>query len=309
MSDDVTAVPCAPAAKKRLWWRVVLRLLFLFVMVPYVAIGGLMIFMQRQLLFVPTKTERLHASQYSTADLPIDDVDIVAENGLILHGWRFAPQNPPSDPPRLVLYFPGNAGCRRDRLQDCRDFTELGCAVLLMDYRGYGDNDGAPSESAFARDASHLWHYATTELKYEPDQIVIFGESLGGAVSIRLTSELSNAPVPTPPAALVLNSTFASMGDTVEWHYPAFPFRYFLLYPFPSIQRIPRVKCPVLQFHGTADETVPYSHGERLFTRVPESANGIAKQFVTIPDAGHNMISAADMSEAMRTLLDKLDQP
>lgn len=305
MSKDVRSPPAVPRKLPRLWWRVVVRLVILFVAVPYVAIGGLMVFMQRQLLFVPTKTERLNASHYSEGDFAIEDVDLAATEGLILHGWRFAPRNLPRDPPRLVLYFPGNGGCRRDRLQDCRDFTELGCAVLLMDYRGYGDNGGSPSETAFAADARSVWKYATDELKYRPDEIVLFGESLGGAVAIRLAAELSDAG--EAPAALVLNSTFASMGDTVAWHYPAYPFRYFLLDPFPSIRRIPRVACPLLQFHGTADEVVPHAHGERLFSNAPASMNGIDKRFITIPGAGHNLISAADMSEAMRTLLVQIE--
>ncbi len=306
--DVVTPQPAfTPAKPPRLWWRVLLRLALIFIAVPYVAVGGLMIFMQRQLLFVPTKTGPLPAAEYSTAANPMEDVTLTAANGVVLHGWHFrkSPDEARSTK-RLVLYFPGNAGCRRDRMNDCRDYTQLGCEVLLMDYRGYGDNDGSPSESLLTADARRAWMYATQNLGYPPEQIVIFGESLGGAVAIRLAVELSAEG--DPPAALVLNSTFASMGDTVAWHFPAYPFRYFLLDPFPSIQRIPQVMCPVLQFHGTADETVPFSHGERLFAKAPASAHGIPKHFVTIPNAGHNMISAADMTEAMRTLFDQIDQ-
>lgn len=299
--NSAAAESVAPVVKpKRLWGRVLLRVAFLFVAVPYVAVGGLMIFMQRDLIFAPSKTERLNAAEYATPDSPVEDVSIAADNGLTLHGWRFAARTP-RQPQRLVLYFPGNAGCRRDRLNDCRDFTQLGCDVLLMDYRGYGENDGAPSEAAFAADAERFWKHATEQFAYRPDEIVIFGESLGGAVAIRLTAQCCKAG--TPPAALVLNSTFASMGDTVAWHFPAYPFRYFLLDPFPSIRRIGQVTCPVLQFHGTVDETVPHTHGERLFEKAPAAAHGIPKRFVSIPGAGHNMISAADMTEALETLL------
>ncbi|MDP1799156.1 MAG: alpha/beta hydrolase [Planctomycetaceae bacterium] len=307
IDDTIAAQPTVPPRKPaRLWWRVLLRLAILFVAIPYVAIGGLMVFMQRQLLFVPTKTSPLLAAEYSTAASPIEDVTIPAANGLVLHGWRFhSPSGQPQTGKRLVLYFPGNAGCRRDRISDCRDFTQLGCEVLLMDYRGYGDNEGSPSEVLLAADARRAWMYATQELGYHPSELIFFGESLGGAVAIRLAAEFSI--VGDPPAALILNSTFASMGDTVAWHFPAYPFRYFLLDPFPSIKRIPRVDCPLLQFHGTVDETVPFAHGERLFERAAPVANAVPKRFVTIPGAGHNMISAADMSEAMRTLFDQLD--
>lgn len=294
-------------APPRLWWRVILRLVFLFIAVPYVAVGGLMVFMQRQLLFAPTKTGPLLAAEHATEEHPIEDITLFAANGLQLHGWRFrASQNGSNHTKRMVLYFPGNAGCRRDRINDCLDFTRLGCEVLLMDYRGYGDNAGSPSEALLAADARRLWMNATQELGYRPDQIVLFGESLGGAVAVRLAAEFSAAG--DPPQAMVLNSTLASMGDTVAWHFPAYPFRYFLLDPFPSLKRIPHVKCPLLQFHGTADETIPFTHGERLFAAAPDRVNRIEKRFVTIPGAGHNMVSAADMSDAMSELFRQLDQ-
>ncbi len=308
-TTDPAVTPPSSASRKapRLWWQVLLRAGLIFVFVPYVAVGGLMVVMQRKLIFVPTKTARLLASESATAEQPIDDIELAVANGITLHGWRFRPAKDTVSPSsRVVLYFPGNAGCRRDRLADCCDFTTLGCEVLLMDYRGYGENAGEPSEELFASDARRLWIYATQDLGYRPENTVLFGESLGGAVATRLAAEMSQAE--TPPAALIINSTFASMGDTVAWHYPAFPFRYLLFDRFPSIRRLPHVTCPVLQFHGTEDETVPLAHAQRLFASAPADAHGIAKRFVTLPGAGHNMVSVADMHQAMQELFDQLPQ-
>lgn len=307
MTDALPAPIALPAKapRPRLWWRVLSRFLLIFIVVPYVAVGGLMVAVQRQLLFVPTKTERLPARDVSTPDRVVEDIELVAANELKLHGWHFHARKSADSPSRVVLYFPGNAGCRRDRIQDVADLTELGCDVLLMDYRGYGDNQGQSSETLFAVDARRLWMYAIHDLGHSPDQIVLFGESLGGAVAIRLAAEMSFAG--TPPAALIVNSTFSSMGDTVAWHYPAYPFRYFLLDPFPSHRRIPAVTCPFLQFHGTADETVPFAHAEKLFAAAPADSHGIHKKFVTVDGAGHNMVAVSHMREEIQRLFASLD--
>ena len=94
----------------------------------------------------------------------------------------------------------------------------------------------------------------------------------------------------------MLNSTFASLADTVAWHYPVFPFRYFLWDGFPSVRRIPRVTCPLLQFHGTDDDIVPYEQGQALFAAAPKSSvSGIANRFITIEGGRHNFITVGMM--------------
>ena len=215
---------------------------------------------------------------------------------------------PPSatdEPKFLVIYFPGNAGCRRDRIGDCCDFTQLGCDVLLFDYRGYGDNGGSPGEELLAADARRVWIFATQDLHFPPERIVLFGESMGGAVATRLAAEFSLAG--DPPAALILNSTFSSLPDVAAWHYPVFPFRFLLIDRFPSIERIPHVTCPILQFHGTADDIVPFEYGRRLFDAGPKiSATGVASRFLAIEGGRHNFITMMDMQAAVGTLLTEI---
>jgi fermentation-respiration switch protein FrsA (DUF1100 family) len=230
------------------------------------------------------------------------------EPGLTLHGWMFrAEPTEEARSPFLVIYFPGNAGCRRHRVADCRDLTQHHCDVLLFDYSGYGDNLGSPGEAQFSADARSIWKYASRELGVPPERILIFGESLGGALATKLAAELSQAG--TPPAGLILNSTFASLGDTVAWHYPAFPFRYLLWDQFPSVRLMPKVACPLLQFHGTADSTIPLEHGRRLFDAAPLSAaNGVAKTFVAIPDGEHNYVGMGEMRSAVSRFLAEVER-
>src|SRR5690606_35542166 len=114
----------------------------------------------------------------------------------------------------------------------------------------------------------------------------------------------------TPPAGLVLSSTFASLPETVAWHYPYFPFRYLLFDTYPSAERIRDVTCPVVVFHGTEDEFVPVEHGWRLFAAVPaRSASGIEKRFEVVCGSGHNSLPASLLRDAVTQMLANSDEP
>jgi fermentation-respiration switch protein FrsA (DUF1100 family) len=76
-----------------------------------------------------------------------------------------------------------------------------------------------------------------------------------------------------------------------------------LLDQYPSVERISRVTCPVLSFHGTDDHVVGFEQGQRLFNAAPSrSALGIEKRFVQIPDGQHNFITMSDMRDAVQSL-------
>lgn len=286
----------------RPWRRRIGRALLLYVLTPYLAVTLIFTVFQRRLLYPAARTDRLSAANIAGGS-DISDVSLHAAGDLTLHGWHFHTDKATQEEGRvLVLYFPGNAGCRGDRVQDGRDLSRLGCDVVLFDYRGYGDNGGSPSEALLAVDARRAWRYALSELHFDPERILFFGESLGGAVAVRLAAELSVAG--TPPAGLVLNSTFASLPETVAWHYPAFPFQFVLLDRYPSIERIPHVTCPLLQFHGTGDDFVPVEHGRSLFDAARElSESGVEKRFIAIDGGTHNSIPVSLMADELTEFL------
>lgn len=284
------------------WQRRLLRGLVLYVLTPYLAVAAIFVLFQRKLLFQPTKTGRLLAAEQSAADAEILDIELATDDGPVLHGWHFRPLHAADDGERfLVIYFPGNGGCRAHRLADCRDFTRLGCDALIFDYPGYGDNDGSPSEERIIADAHRIWKFATEKLASSPNRIMIFGESLGGAVTVRLVSELSAQG--TSPAAIVLNSTFDTLANVVAWHYPAFPFRFLLWDRFDSAGSVTKITCPILQFHGTADEIVPIQHGQRLFAAAKP---GDDRRFITIEGGTHNFITVDMMEREIAALLERI---
>src|SRR5690606_3218023 len=180
--------------------------------------------------------------------------------------------------------------------------TDLGCDVLIFDYRGYAENAGSPSEAAMVSDARAIWQFAVDEIDRDPGEIVLFGESLGGAVAIELAAWLSRQG--TPPAGLITNATFDSIPDLAAAHYPVLPLRWLVWDRWGSIDRIGAVTCPVLMCHGTRDALIPIAHGRRLFEAAPDrSAGGVAKTVVPIENAGHNDNPVSRLREEVQAFL------
>lgn len=280
--------------------RRIARFLFLYAFIPYFSILVIFTVLQRKLMYQPSVVTDLSVQKMKLAAGTVSDVHLRTQDGHQLKGWLVhANRNGLSlqDAP-LVIYFPGNAGNRRDRLSDLKEVASLGFDVLIVDYRGYGDSSGTPSESALAADAKLVWQFACIELGYQPDRIVVFGESLGGAVALSIWSTDSE-PQPRP-AAVVLNSTFATMSGVVAWHYPWFPCQFLLLDRWRSIDRISQVQSPVTIFHGTADDIVPLSQG-RILASHSDNA-----RLIEVPGGTHNNIPADLLLTELKTIRDRI---
>jgi alpha-beta hydrolase superfamily lysophospholipase len=227
-------------------------------------------------MYRPTKAGTLKVADLRLDPTQIRDVQLQTSDGTTLNGWLLLPLTTSTDDPekhageqekllrteQLVIYFPGNAQNRSLRRGDLEEIARCGFQVLIFDYRGYGDSSGSPSESGIAADAREIWQFAHEELDFRDEQIVLFGESLGGAVALSLWSEeLGDHP---RPQAVLLSSTFASMPRTVACNYPAFLFQYLVLDQWRSIDRISRVKAPIRIFHGTSDKLIPIEEARVL---------------------------------------------
>ncbi len=184
-----------------------------------------------------------------------------------------------------LLYCHGNAtdlGQIGPRLQELRD--RLGVAVLAWDYRGYGQTGGVPGEPDTLRDARAVADYAERVLGVPPGRLVPYGHSLGGGPAVEIAAS-------RPCAGLVLQSAFTS-AFRVRLAVPVLPFD-----KFDSLAKMPRVRCPVLVIHGTADTLVPFVHGERLLAAVPGSAHHL-----WVKGAGHNDLIETAGEEYWRAL-------
>jgi uncharacterized protein len=217
-----------------------------------------------------------------------EPVAFTTVDGITLHGWFLPGLQRPA--PFTVVVFNGNAGNRSYRAPLAVALQAQDLAVLLFDYRGYGENRGSPTEEGLAADARAAREFLVRRADVNAERLVYFGESLGSAVAVHLAAEHS-------PAALVLRSPFASMADVGQHHYPFLPVRLLLRDRYASIDRIRDVRCPVLVIAGAQDRIVPLEHSRRLYEAVSS-----AKKLVILPEADHNdaaLASGRDMIAAI----------
>lgn len=162
----------------------------------------------------------------------------------------------------VVLFSHGNAGNMADRLESIGVFRDLGLDVLIYDYGGYGESSGKPSEPRLYDDIRAAWRYLIEERKIAPDEIVLFGRSLGAGPTCQLATEVQ-------PAAVVIESAFRSVPAMARELYPWLPVRLLARTRLDNEAKIAKLEAPLLVVHSPDDSIIPYSHGERLFELAP----------------------------------------
>jgi len=206
-------------------------------------------------------------------NLVYEDVNFEAADGTKLNGWFCPAENPRA----VVLFAHGNAGNVSHRIRRMKLFQgQLHVSTFYFDYRGYGRSEGLPSERGVLMDARAARKWLSERTGVPEREIVMAGESLGGAVAIDLAAK-------DGAAGLVLESTFTSLPDVASSLFPYTPARYLLRNRFDSISKIGQYEGPLLVFHGDADKLIPIEQSRKLLA----AAKG-PKSMTTIPGEGHN---------------------
>lgn len=221
-----------------------------------------------------------------------ESIHLDSEDGVRIHAF-FLPSPGAS---RSLLFLHGNAGNASHRLPNAADLTAQGADVLLLDYRGYGLSEGRADEAGVYADARAGLEYLQSDRGVPPERIVVFGRSLGGAVAVDLAADRSLA-------GLILESTFTSVADMAR-AVTGIPLGALIGRRFASDEKISRVRCPILFFHGDRDRIVPFELGRRLFEAAPAP-----KHFETIAGAGHNdtaLVGGAPYYQRIRDFLDQV---
>ena len=246
---------------------------------------------ERHFIYFP---ERRLAATPADVGLEFEELHFQAADGTRLHGWLV-----PGRGEIALLWFHGNAGNIGDRVELPWELhRELGLAVLILDYRGYGESEGTPSESGLYLDADAALGELMQRLGLAAERIALFGQSLGTAVAVELAYRHA-------PAGVILEAPFTSVRDMARRHYPWLPVRSLLRTRFDSLSKIADVSAPLLIIHGEDDETVPVEMGARLFSAAREP-----KRLLTIPRAGHtdaHLIGHSEYFAAIREFVAELE--
>ena len=237
-------------------------------------IGSSLYFLQEKLIFLPTTLPQDFAYSFSN---PFEELFLKAEDGAVINAIHFKTEKPKG----VILYFHGNAGDLSRWGIITEFFVEMHYDVLVMDYRTYGKSSGTLSEQALYNDAQMCYDYLLKH--YQESEITIYGRSIGTGMATHLASG-------NQPNRLILETPFYSLSDVAKHRFPVFPVKKLLRYNFPSYQYIQDVKCPIIIFHGTEDNIIPYTSGEKLFDSIFQKE----KTFFTIENGGHNNLIEFD---------------
>ena len=237
------------------------------VAVAWVAVLALATLVQDRLLYFPVRP--LDALP-SSLGLESDELRLITSDGVPLHGWWIR-----GGGDTAVLLFHGNAGNVSHRLDRAKLFTErLGVDLALVDYRGYGQSGGKPSESGLYRDGLAIYD-AARQRGFPPERIVLLGESLGCAVAVEVA-------LARPCAGIVLETPFRSVPLLAKRHYPFVP-GFLVRARYDSESRIGEITRPKLFLAAERDEIAPVAHARRLYELAKPP-----KELFVVPGAGHN---------------------
>lgn len=214
------------------------------------------------------------SGDWTPSYLDYEDIHATTPHGNTIHGW-FVRREGAS---KTILLCHGN-GEHVGYLGEELAFLSqtYNANVLAFDYRGYGKSGGKTYELGVLTDSESAYSWLLENDHATPEDIILWGRSLGGAAAVHLAS-IHGAHL------LVLDRTFNSMVDVASTHYPWLPVRLMLRDRYPSARRIANYSGPVFQVHGQEDRVVPFRCGEALHDAAP----GTDKRFLTPPGLGHN---------------------
>ena len=274
-------------------------LTFLLIGLATIYISGFMLLklLQNRLIFEP---KSLVVATPATFNLPYEEVWLSVPTSRNqtekISGW-WIPQTKPNA--GVILFLHGASGNMAAREKSCNlervaKLYQLGFSVFMIDYRGYGNSQGKfPTEATVYEDAAIAWNYLTQQKSFAPEEIFIYGYSLGGAIAVNLCLQQPKA------AGLIAESCFTSIKDMAQYRrkIQIFPLKLLVTQKFDFINKVKSLQIPVLFIHGMNDETVPVTMSQKLFAAAPEP-----KKLLLLPNAGHNDLAEVDSDRYIAAL-------
>jgi len=238
-----------------------IKILLIFYLV---IVAGMVVF-QRKFLYFPSK-DKPSLENFKGV---YQEIKTQTKDKLQLTHWH-AKQGLP-----YFVILHGNAGNIENRAHKFDFLTDQGHSVLLVSYRGYGDNPGRPTEADLISDSAVAleWLAQKTDL----NEVILIGESLGSGTAIALAAQY-------PVKGLILDSSYSSVSDVAKTIYPWIPVAWLLKDTWDSLSRIQNVKVPIFFIHAKQDSVLPFRLAKKLF----EASPGPKKHLWLEGERGHN---------------------
>jgi len=252
-----------------MWWRalriVAIVLVILFLFAQYVRRTG---------MFFPDRYPIGNWDPNVYGVRPEDET-FTTPDGVKLHGWLFRANNRASP---LIVWFHGNGGNLTDRAPMAAEFARRGFSAFVFDWRGYGKSAGTPSEAKLKVDALAAYDFAKTKA----DDIVLYGESLGGPYAAYVATQRK-------ARCVIIENSFPSLAKLGNALYRPLPLGWFAPLSLRTTVWLNEAGVPVLVLHGKRDQVIPFALGKELYDglRVP-------KEMFVCESGGHCEIPAVE---------------
>lgn len=268
------------------------RMIHFFVILGVVymlLVSGMYVF-QRKLMYIPDKTIEAPEA-YGLKGFK--DLRTKTEDGLSIQLWY----RPAAEGFPTIAYFHGNASNLANRSGTFAALTNVGFGLMGLSYRGYGKSEGEPSEQGLYSDARAALSFLTRDQRIPLNHIMLYGESLGTGVAVQMATEF-------PVAAIMLQAPYTSVVGRAAEIYFYVPVRMLIKDHYNSIEKIKRVKTPLMIFHGLLDATIPAAHGKALLEAANEPKKGFFFPTVNHTDFDTALISvhALDFAKELKLI-------
>lgn len=252
--------------------KIIFRWLKLFILI-YCLVGLCLYYLQDKYLFHPKALPDSYTYHF---DVPFKEVNLPYNATTNINIVQFLTKD--SVPKGVVLYFHGNRENINYYAAAAPVFTRNGYEVWMLDYPGFGKSTGEFTEQ-------HLYNWSLLTYKlaragFSPNQIVLYGRSLGTGIAAQLAAVRDCK-------ALVLESPYYSLPSVVGSYFPVYPVNKLIHFKIPTWQFMQQVTAPVTIFHGTSDMTILYRNARRLQPFLKKE-----DRFVTIEKGHHNDLAA-----------------
>ena len=236
----------------------------------YILFCGFLYFYQEKIIFMP---EKLAKDFQFKLPQKFEEINIEIEDGVKLNGLFFPAENSKG----LIFYIHGNGGSLRNWGDVAKTYTANNYDVFILDFRGYGKSEGEIlNENQLFQDNQTVYNFFKKQ--YSENELVVLGYSIGTGMAAKLASE-------NDPRLLILQAPYYNLTEMMTEKFSFIP-TFILKYKFATNEYLKKCKMPVVLFHGTIDEVIPFENSLKL-----EKEFKKGDTLIPLKDEFHNQIT------------------